>query len=211
MRAFRPGRLAAGALGAVALFGFNGAPRGAAAVGVRQQGPTVVAENAPPMKYVPAQDRARLAEARDPKERVKLGLEMAEARLTRAEQLTANSDHVSSSAELGIYQAIVEDTMGHLREHGRPVDGKVPNKFRDLFKRLELALRAHGPRIETIRRATPSEEAGNVRAVYDYTREARAEALNSFYGDTVLRESSGQKDKSAGGGGQKDKTPAPEN
>ncbi|HVF49604.1 MAG TPA: hypothetical protein VNA19_05935, partial [Pyrinomonadaceae bacterium] len=97
-----------------------------------------------------------------------------------------------------------------LRKHGEPVGGKVPNKIRDLFKRLEMALRKHGPRLETIRRTTPSEESSNVRAVYEFTRRARSEALNSFYGDTVLHEGTSQKEKAADAEGSKgSSTPPP--
>jgi hypothetical protein len=62
------------------------------------------------------------------------------------------------------------------------------NKTRDNYKRLELSLRAHGPRLTSLRRATPIEFAVWIKQAEDYAREGRTEALNSFYGHTVVRE-----------------------
>jgi len=62
------------------------------------------------------------------------------------------------------------------------------NKTRDLYKRLELALRADGPRLTTMRRTTPLEYAVWIKKVEEFARASRTEALNSFYGHTVVRE-----------------------
>lgn len=138
----------------------------------------------PPMKYLPPQERALLdVHTRDAKARTRASLELAEARLLRAAQLTEAAQFNEASSELGIYQAIVEDAVRFLRRQPHS-----DNKTRDLCKRLEVSLRAHGPRIETIRRMTPSEDALNVRAAYECTRRARVEALNAFYGQTVMDE-----------------------
>lgn len=148
-------------------------------------------DHAPPvMKFLPPEDRARLTAEGDVKRRVQLALEMADMRLQRAAQLTTDEQYDRAATELGIYQGLIEDTMRFLEEKREVKNGKVSNRFRDIYKRVELSLRAHGPRLETIRRSTPSEDAVNVRAAYDYIRQARADALNSFYGETVLRESS---------------------
>ena len=42
--------------------------------------------------------------------------------------------------------------------------------------------------MKTTGRATPAEYAVNVKAIGDHTRKARTDALNAFYGDTVVRE-----------------------
>src|ERR1051325_7742832 len=67
---------------------------------------------APPMRYVPEDVRRQLnAESGDVKERVKLGLQLAEERLTRA-AAAADADHFeAATSELGIYEAIVADTV----------------------------------------------------------------------------------------------------
>ncbi len=62
------------------------------------------------------------------------------------------------------------------------------NKTRDLYKRIELTLRAHGPRLSAVRRGTPSEYSFWMKEVEDFARNGRTEALNSFYGHTVFRE-----------------------
>ena len=150
--------------------------------------PSLAAEHAPPMKYLPSEERERLAQETDLKKRARLHIELAESRLLRAEQYAASARFSQTTAELGIYQAIIEDAMRFLQSNAERKNGKVSDKVRDLYKRIELTLRAHGPRLETIRRSIPSEEAVSVRAVFEYTRDARSEALNSFYGESVLRE-----------------------
>jgi hypothetical protein len=50
-----------------------------------------------------------------------------------------------------------------------------------------------------MRRMTPAEHAVHVKAICEHARNARSEALNAFYGDTVIREDS--PDEKASGGG----------
>ena len=69
------------------------------------------------------------------------------------------------------------------------------NKTRDLYKRLEIALRADGPRLTTMRRMTPLEYAVWIKKVEEFARDSRTEALNSFYGHTVVHEREGANDK----------------
>ena len=139
----------------------------------------------PPMKYIPDTVRGQLGAARDAKARTRLSIEMAEQRLINAEGYTAAQQFDAAAAELGIYQALAADALRHLQQLGKN-DGKT----RDLFKLLELALFRHSGRIEAMRRNTPSEYAGNVRAALNHARETRTAALNAFYGNTVLHEES---------------------
>ena len=60
--------------------------------------------------------------------------------------------------------------------------------FRSLYKYVELALRAQGPRLTVMRRATPLEYAIRIKEVEDFARDGRTEALNAFYGHTVMRD-----------------------
>lgn len=136
----------------------------------------------PPIKFVSHAEQAQLSSARDVKARTRASIELAEARLRRAEELTTALQYDAASSELGCYHGVVEDAMRYL---GALKTDK--GKMRDLFKRLELTLRAHGIRIEAIRRVTPAEYAINIKPISDYTRSARTEALNAFYGDTVVR------------------------
>src|SRR5919205_363501 len=75
------------------------------------------------------------------------------------------------------------DALAYLRQIGKS-DGKT----RDLFKLLEQAVFHHTGRIEAMRRETPPDYAVNVRAALLAARELRTNALNAFYGNTVLRE-----------------------
>lgn len=152
-----------------------------ACVAQAQENPFISAP--PPMKFVSHTERAQLSSARDVKTRTRASLELAEMRLRRAEELTTALSYDAASSELGCYQGLIEDAMKFLD------DLKVDKgKMRDLFKRVELTLRAHGARIESIRRVTPMEYGINIKVVADYTRNARTEALNAFFGDTVVRE-----------------------
>ena len=135
----------------------------------------------PPMIYLPEDVRTQLSAARDDKARTRLSLELAEARLVRAEQQTEQKQFNSATAELGIYQALFEDALQHLHRTG---DGG--SRARDLFKRLEQTLHRHTARVEAMRRATPSEFSGNLLTLIRNLRDLRTEALEAFYGHTVL-------------------------
>jgi len=160
---------------------------------------TTFAPAPPPMKFVPRSERTQLSSVSDAKAHTRAAIELAEARLARAEQLTAGQQFDAASAELGIYQGLIEDTLRFL---GDAAGGKG-NKMRDVYKRLELAIRAHCTRLEAIRRVTPSEYAINVKAICEYARDARDTALNSFYGDTVIKDSA-EGEKVSGDEGAKD-------
>lgn len=137
----------------------------------------------PPMKYIPADLRQQLASETDPKKRMRLSLRLTEERLASAASLTEADKYEAAANELGIYEALVNDAIRFL--HQFPARS---NKTRDLFKRFELSLRAHMSRIETIRRMTPSEHAVHVKVVLEHVRDARTQALESFYDNTVLRD-----------------------
>lgn len=158
----------------------------------------LIAAPPPPMKFVSRYERTQLSAARDAKARIRAAIELAELRLSRAEQLTAGQQFEAASTELGNYQGLVEDALNYLdRAESRKAS-------RDTYKHLELAMRAHCSRLEAIRRATPSDYAVHVRAICECARNARAEALNGFYGDTVIRGALPEEAKAAGGGSPND-------
>lgn len=137
----------------------------------------------PPLKLITQEERAQLDQTKNQKDRLKLTIELAGAHLTRAEQLTTQSEYEKAQEEVGMYHALIENSLevlGALKQDS--------GKTRDLYKRLELALRAHGPRLTAMRRVTPIEFAVWIKKVEDFARNGRTEALNSFYGHTVLRE-----------------------
>ena len=138
----------------------------------------------PPFKMIVKEERAALdASVNDPKKRLKLTIEFAGGHLTNAEQHTSRENYEAASTEVGMYQALIENALQFLSTFKRD-----SNKTRDLYKRLELALRADGPRLTALRRTTPLEFAVWIKKVEDFARDGRTEALNSFYGHTVVRE-----------------------
>jgi hypothetical protein len=148
----------------------------------------------PPMRYLPEELRAKLNATRDLKGRTRLSLELADELIARADAHIAAERFEEATRELGIYEALIKDAIGHIQNSGR-----VDNKRRDQYKRVELALRAHVPRIETIRRNLPSQNAVYARATLDFIRGLRTEALNAFYDDTVLPEPTPAKESRATG------------
>lgn len=145
----------------------------------------------PPLKSVSRDERSQLASTRDPKTRMRATLEMADARLARAEQLTGGEQYAAACEQLGSYQGLIEDFMLFLNGNEKK------NKLRDIYKRLEISLRAQGARIEAIRRITPSEHAVNVKAILEYASRARTIALNSFFGDALASDIAPEKEQPA--------------
>lgn len=157
----------------------------------------------PPMRFISKEEQTQVAEAREGKVRLRITIALAEGHLSNAEALTSQERYDSASAELGRYTALVEDALKFLGQMSRE-----SNRTRDLYKRLELALRADSPRLTSLRRITPLDYAIRIKEIEDFTRKGRTEALNSFYGQTVVRE--GRQKKPADEKRPKEASPAPE-
>src|SRR6185295_2421424 len=104
----------------------------------------------PPAKTIKREERNQINQAKDEKARIKLTIELAEAHLVNVEANTSQQQFEPAASEAGMYWALFEDALAFMKT----VDRKG-NRRRDLYKRLELTLRAHGPRWSTIRRSTP--------------------------------------------------------
>jgi hypothetical protein len=148
-----------------------------------QQAPQQDIPAPPPVKKLSQQEISELDRTKDLKSRTRSSISFAESHLGNAEQLTTASQFDEASEELGRYRAAFEDALRYLDS----LQDKS-NRARDAYKRIELALRQHASRIETIRRVTPLEYAVNIKRLAEYTKDAREQALNAFYGDTVLHE-----------------------
>jgi hypothetical protein len=149
-----------------------------------QETPVVQQPSAPPpAKLISKDDRGRITATKDDKARLRVTIELAEVQLLEAEQRTGADEFDLASASLGKYHALIEDALAFLG--GMKLD---QNRTRDLYKRLELSLRAHGPRLTAIRRSTPLEYAVWIKQIEEFARKGRTQALNSFYGNTVLKE-----------------------
>jgi len=144
----------------------------------------------PPFKMIVKEERDEIERTDDSGKRLRLMIDYAAAHLGRAEDHTARENYEAASAEVGMYHALIENALAFLSSFKRD-----SNKTRDLYKRLEMELRAHGPRLTAMRRTTPLEFAVWIKQVEDFARDGRTEALNSFYGHTVVREPQKEKPK----------------
>lgn len=144
----------------------------------------------PPIKLISKEERAQIDQAGDSKARIRATMELASMRITRAEQLAKDGRFDDALTQVGSYEALIQDTLDFLKGMKRD-----SNKTRDLCKRVELALRAHGPRLTTMRRETPLEFAVWIKKVEDFARASRTEMLNTFYGHTVVRDPEKTNDK----------------
>jgi hypothetical protein len=137
----------------------------------------------PPLRVIPREERAQLAVAKDAKTRLRKTIELAQIHLQHAEELTSQQKYEEVLTEMGRYLGLIDDALKFLRPMNRD-----STKTRDLYKRLELDLRADGPRLTAMRRITPLEYAVRIKEIEDLAREGRTEALDSFYGHTVVRD-----------------------
>jgi hypothetical protein len=137
----------------------------------------------PPRKTILKDERSRIEQTSDSKQRLRLTLELANIHLGLAEKYTGEANYEAAQVEVGIYHGLIENALLFLSPLKRD-----SNKTRDLYKRLELSLRGDGPRLTAMRRTTPLEFAVWIKKVEDFARDGRTEALNSFYGHTVVRE-----------------------
>lgn len=145
----------------------------------------------PPMRFVSRDERAQLTSARDSKARVKTTLELAQGHLTQAEAFTSQKRADSASEEIGRYLGLVDDARQFIGSLNRE-----KGSTRDLYRYFEISLRAHIPRLAVMRRDTPADYAGHIRAAEDHVKNTRSEALDSFYGHSVLREDVSNEKKS---------------
>lgn len=172
-----------------------------------QETPVIEQPSAPPpVRLITKEDRSRVDAVKDSKARLRTTIELAEGYLTDAELRTSQEDYDAASAALGKYWALAEEALNFLGA----MDSDH-NKTRDLYKRLELALRAHGPRLIAIRRTTPLEYAVWIKELEVFARKGRTDALNSFYGDTVIKDPQSRVNDEKRSKNQKDGPPSPEN
>jgi len=146
----------------------------------------------PPFKMIVKEERSQIEQTNDSQKRLKLTIEFAAAHLTRAEQHTAREDYEAASAEVGMYHALIESALQFLSTFKRDT-----NKTRDLYKRLELALRADGPRLTAMRRVSgvrfsPRARSGFALAVsltfsFPFSLPRSREALRGLVIDNTIR------------------------
>jgi hypothetical protein len=135
------------------------------------------------MRFVSRDERSQLTATKDLKSRLRTTLELAEAHLGRAEESTSQKRFDQASEELGRYLGLIDDARQVLGALDRD-----RNSTRDLYRRFDIALRAQLPRLAVMRRTTPADYAVHLKAAEEFARATRTEALESFYGHSVLRE-----------------------
>ena len=156
------------------------------ALGQPAQGPRLPAP--PPMRFVSRTERSQLDAAKDPKSRLRSTIKLAEDRLVRAESLTTQKAYEEASVELGGYLGLIGDLRAFIAtlEHDK-------GSTRDMYRHLEISVRPHIPRLAVMRRSTPASYALHLKDAEEYIKDTRAEALDSFYGHSVLREPAPEK------------------
>lgn len=153
----------------------------AVAVGQKPRSPELPAP--PPMQFVSRSERSQLTAEPSPKLRLKATMTLAEEHLARAEALTEEKKFDAASAEIGCYLGLLSDIRNFLNTMDRD-----KGSTRDLFRHFEITVRPHLPRFAVMRRSTPVEYAVNLKDAEEYIKDARSAALDSFYGQSVLRE-----------------------
>lgn len=143
---------------------------------------------APPLRVLSKEERTQLNESRDEKARIRRTLELSGVRLQHAQELAVKQKYDATLSELGGYLALLDDALEFLSKMNHE-----SKKARDLYKQVEMALRADAPRLTVIRRDTPLEYAVRIKEVEESAREGRTEALNAFYGQTVVRDAGPKK------------------
>src|SRR5204863_1323929 len=96
---------------------------------------------------------------------------------------------------LGSYMGLI----GDLRDYFATLDSKKGSTL-DLYRHFEWQVRTHIPRLAVIQRTTPAAYVRNIKDAEDFIKESRDEALDSFYGHSVLREPPPDKDPSTSNG-----------
>ena len=137
----------------------------------------------PPMRFVSRSERSQLDMSRDPKSRLKATIKLAEERLARAEGLTAQKAFDEASIEVGGYLGLI----GDMRQFIGTLD-RDKGSTRDINRHFEIAVRPHIPRLAVLRRSTPAAYSVHLKDAEEYIKDTRSEALDSFYGHSVLRE-----------------------
>ena len=137
----------------------------------------------PPMLIVTRSDRSELQGANDPKARLRTTITLAEDHLKRAETDTDQKKFEEALSELGRYLGLIDDLRAFIATLSRD-----KGSTRDLYRHFEISVRPHIPRIAVMRRSTPAAYTLNLKEAEEYIKDARSEALDSFYGQTVLRE-----------------------
>jgi hypothetical protein len=130
----------------------------------------------PPPIVVSKEDNLRLEAKTNVKDRTKLALEMMDIHISAAERFGTDQNYARAYGEFGVFHGLLDNLVTFLERSDR---GDTKNL--DEFKRLDIALRRFGPRIETIRRDMPTEYDDYVRELLQRVRDVRSRAVDHFF------------------------------
>jgi hypothetical protein len=134
----------------------------------------------PPLKIISKDEKEMLAAEAGVKDRTTMYITLLESRLRKAEEFSTKEDFNDSLTQFGAYQGLLENMMEFL------VSENKSNKALSGFKRLEMILRAHNVRIETVRRTMPFKYAYHISKLQKFIRKSRAQATDSLFSDSVV-------------------------
>jgi hypothetical protein len=143
------------------------------------QGPDETAP--PPIKMLSKSERTQLSGTLQLKERTALALDLMDSRLRSAEKFTTDENYSLVYAELGGFQALMDNTINFLLK-ARSDEGKQLKSL----KKFEIGLRTFSPRIEVIRRDVPPNFEPYLKDLIKYIADSREKAMQQFYSDTVI-------------------------
>lgn len=138
----------------------------------------------PPLKTISRTDRDLLDRQRNVKDRTKTALTLMENRIKAAAQFNIDNELDKAFAELGIFHALMDDTLQYLEN-----SNSKKSRVLDNFKRFEIGLRRFTPQLELIRREMPISHEFYVRSLLRQLRDARTKATEPMFAETVIRES----------------------
>ena len=134
----------------------------------------------PPLKLISKEEKDQLSAEPGIKDRTNLYLVFMEDRLKKAEDFSTRESFGDALSQFGIYQGLLENMMDFLGGENKN------NKVLGGFKKLEITLRAHNIRIETVRRTLPFKYAFHIIKLQKFIRKSRAEAAESLFSDSVV-------------------------
>lgn len=138
----------------------------------------------PPLALISDAEKENLEAESDMKKRTQLALVLMDARVKKAEELSAQKKFEESLNELGAFQALISNTLKFLNRNNSG-SRKVLNNY----KRFEISLRDYFPRLELMRREMPIKYGYHVRTLMKFVRDARTSATDPIFGETVLPDS----------------------
>ncbi|MDM7922977.1 MAG: hypothetical protein QUS14_11810 [Pyrinomonadaceae bacterium] len=138
----------------------------------------------PPIKRIPKDESENLKKQTKPNNRTKLALTLMDARLAKAEAANGANELDQLFTELGVFHAVMVDTLNYLVDLHRRT-----GKGFDNFKRFEIGLRRFTPRLEMLRREMPLTHEFYVRSLLRQLRDARTKATEPLFGSSVVRDS----------------------